>query len=64
MSLEELDTPIKKQGQAFDFGILYAQLSFPLRQLQSGQWHPVNTTAPYERGHGTVHATQLIVYFW
>jgi len=43
------------------FGIHYNQPSFPLCQLQSWQWHPINTTATYQREHGTVYATQFIV---
>ena len=53
---------VKEHGEAFGFGIHYTLSSFPLYQLQSRQWHLITTTAKYERGHGTVYVTQLIVY--
>jgi hypothetical protein len=49
-----MDTPIKEQDVPFGFGIHYTQHSFPLCQLQSRQWHTINTTATYEQGHGTL----------
>jgi hypothetical protein len=63
ISLEKLDIPIMEQGEAFGFGIHYNQPSFPLCQLQSRQWHPMNNAVHYERRYGTVYATQFLVSY-